>query len=503
METLVIEEGGVCELMGENPRIRVKNILNDGVIAYSGNHNQTLLRADGGDSPLTLEVYNTLILGGSGIKVLDGIQVQVVDSLIIEEQASFSALNGGGLTFADADSWLVYRGSVAQTAGALEWVAPPFSKNILLDNPFGLTIEEPMEIGGVFRFHQGRVSYINQGILSLSQEGSFQGMDADKFVNGPVEVSGNVSKFLPIGKAGLYRPVISEIQGSGSHKYTLEVIDGPVEGSLAEPIVDFLGDFHWQLYSTTGHLDEGIITFFFEPSQFPFSNDDLVVAFAGKNTTTYEARPIESVTDGQITVTVNPEGLYSLATLTPFSEQHFHHFETKPSLRWHEVDLVWSFRQDDLSESLLIFRSRDAYNWQLIKTVSLEPVWVEYLTMRWQDYPPSTGIWYYQLEHRRVEGESIFTEVVRAEVKNPQQLGAPSVSVDVGSDLIRVDFTREAFHGNYRIFNAKGKLVSVGEIHKTNGMQGSIPLHSLPSGLYFLSLEWNGSQTPIKRFVKP
>lgn len=502
LETLIIEEGAFFELLGENPFFRARNILNNGTVIYSG-HNQAFLLADGSDSPESMNDYKTLILGGAGMKILNGIVVQVSDSLILQEEARLSVANNGGLNYNGADPWLVYRGAEAQTADSLEWNKAISTKNIMLDNPSGLIIRYPLEISGTFQFKMGMVTYSESGLLSLGQEGSFQGMSDDKFVNGPVEVVGNVAQFLPIGKSGMYHPVIAAIEGSGNHRYTLEVIDQQIQGAFADPIVDFLGDVHWQLSTSAGNLNEGTLTVFYDASQFPFSSDDLVLAFANDFGDIFEARPNVTSTEGALTVSVNPEGLYTLATITPFAEQHFHHFEVRPLEEYQAVEVSWSIRQDDLSESLHLYRSRNAYEWELVKSFMLEPFMLDYLPMQHRDRPPATGTWYYQLEHRRLDVESIFTKVVRIEVKPIQKLNDSHVIYYPATDRIGLEFNQRVSGGGYRILNAKGITVDRGEFQISEGINGHIPAHTLPSGLYILVLEWNEVNKLVKRFFKP
>jgi hypothetical protein len=501
METLVIEPGAVLELGGQFPHIRVKNIHNEGTIRYSGDQNQTFIQADGSDAPFDPIFYNTLVLDGEGAKIIDNKVLQISDSLIIQGEASLSSINGGGLSYTSPNAWLVYRGSKPQTPTVLEWVQGVSSFNILLDNPSGLIVPQMFEISGEFRFRRGKVSNDGEGILRLLPGGKFEGMDQESYIEGAVEVSGNNAVFLPIGGSGFYKPLLAQIEGSMGHIYRVEVVGQAVEGMPAEPLVELLGQFHWQLSTIAGNLEDGTITFFYDPALFPFSSSDLAIAFSKTSSGLFHARPITNSVEGEITVLVNPEGYYSLGTLTPFGAQYFHFFEVYSLLQKKGVGLRWKLRQDDLSESILVYRSRNGLDWQLIKTLDLNPLPIENLEMQLDDYPNRSGFWYYQVEHRRSKGESFFSEVLRASVISDPLL--PIMWLDAKGDYIHLRWAQSSTNGQFFIFNTNGHQVLRGkkELHSEEPI--AISISSLPSGLYFLTIEGEGGRLLSKRFFKP
>jgi hypothetical protein len=503
MASLLIEEGGIFEILGANPRMRVRNIVNNGTILYSREGNQALVRSNGGTDPIELKHYGTLILSGSGTKTIDGLDIEIQDSLIFKGNATLNTTSGGSVEYIGPNSWLVYRGSSTQIPSTTTWRSSSSAMNVLLDNPSGLTITEALDIPSIFRLERGVIEFFETGKLKLLSEADFEGGNLNSYINGPIEVVGDKLRHLPLGKNGLYRPVFGSIAGIG-HTFSMEVFDTPVMGTPSDPLVALNNSFHWRLIPITGTLHSGTLTFLYESDDLASEDSDIRIAFSPALDGSFEKKPVVSNDlKGQITVNVNPSGIYTLGTIAPTSVLRFTNFQARASSKQNQINLEWSIITQDNSDKVVIHRSRDGKHWQAVSYFKIDYL-NQSLQMSYVDKPNNPGFWYYKLEHRLKSGQSYWSKVLRV---NWQFTAAETIKIwyDRQKETLHLALDEqgwgEGFH-ELQVYSLSGERIYQSPIATSQPSMLAYTIVNLPKGVYLVSLNNSGSKLS-RRLIVP
>lgn len=128
--------------------------------------------------------------------------------------------------------------SVLFTGNNPQLLGAPGTKGILrhmrLSNPSGLTLQGHQEVSSII-FDQGMIQTTNQAVLTLLAEGSshITGARNAAHINGPagVRMFGTGERFYPIGRNGVYRPVILTNSNTSTFDNDDELITEVVAGS--------------------------------------------------------------------------------------------------------------------------------------------------------------------------------------------------------------------------------------------------------------------------------
>ena len=130
----------------------------------------------------------------------------------------------------DFDS-VVFNGTAPQILGDFSGASGSM-KRLHINNAAGLTMGSDQVVQG-FRFVNGLIKTDSENMLTLTGQTTPENMGhPGSYINGPLTVeisSGSGDRLFPIGKNGLYRPVMLDNNccGSNSAKFIAEVISGP------------------------------------------------------------------------------------------------------------------------------------------------------------------------------------------------------------------------------------------------------------------------------------
>lgn len=130
----------------------------------------------------------------------------------------------------DFDS-VVFNGTSAQMLGDFSGASGSMNR-MHINNPAGLTMGSDQEVSG-FRFVNGLITTNSENIITLkaSVDPENRGHNGSH-INGPLIVelsSGSGERLFPIGKNGIYRPVLLDngnANSESSDRFTAEVIEG-------------------------------------------------------------------------------------------------------------------------------------------------------------------------------------------------------------------------------------------------------------------------------------
>jgi hypothetical protein len=506
-DSLIVESNGVLELRGAAPRIGVKNLRLDGKVVYGIEGDQTLLRAGSagsagiGSKP---EKYGTIELLGNGLKTIPtDYLISVSDSLILGGSATLATTGTGDLSFdaASDNVWVVYRGSVPQRPGNLDWPNNISKLNFLLDNPAGLTINDSKVVGNRFVFGKGKVNVEDGGSITLVSNGLFLGAAENAFVNGPIQVRGDGEHFLPLGKNSVYRPVYSQIKGE-SHTYSVELFDFGVSGIPVEPIRKLKTGYHWEVKRIEGTLEPGSMTFLYEPDDLPSSPEDIKIAFSPNRDGVFSPLPIIEKPDiGLLRVSVNPSGFYTPGTTLPMSVLSFLWVKANVKNNHGSVLLEWAMTTDEESHKVVVERSRDGLTWRSVSEIPILQGLRERVDFSHVDRPYSAGRWYYRLVKHYHSGERIYSDILRIDLSN--LLTEISVSLDEKRRELVINPTQNTIK-RISIYSLEGQLV----LSTSNELRGDVQTRiSLPftmkPALYILVLEGTGKVEKKKIYLNP
>ena len=486
-QELRIEQGGILELLGENPRIAAANIINNGSIIYARNGNQTLLQNNSGGVPIN--TYSILKLTGTGTKTLP-YAITVNDSLIIQQSAS---INRNSLTInAPANFTLVFRGSSAQTTNEENW--PDTSlPNLVVDNPHGLSLHEAKTITNKLTLLRGNINTTSH-LLTLNTDATIEGGSINSFVAGPLAHAGSGEKFFPIGKGEIYRPANANISGT-SHTYSIELIDEEPIGNPIEPLTLLSNHYHWRLLPIAGSLSAGSIEFTYDPEDIPSDDEDIRIGFSSSISGDLEVlSTLENSEIGKITVSVNPSGVYGLGSINPQSTLPVVWKSFNIEAQNQHVLINWETSFEKNVSHFEILKSEDSGRvFSKIAEVIANGNSISTSSYSYTD----TQIWkrrnFYKIRQIDIDGSSSSTEVKRIDV----DFGTEPKIWTSSNKILYVWDNDSALGIQIQIYSSTGKVVYAANIDNSlnkSERNFQIPLLSLKGGMYWVVLNKN-SQT--------
>lgn len=485
-QELRIEQGGILELLGENPRIAAANIINNGSIIYARNGNQTLVQNNSGGAPIN--TYSILKLTGTGTKTLP-YAITINDSLIIQQSA---AINRNSFTInAPSNFTLVFRGSSAQTTNEENW--PDTSlPNLVVDNPHGLSLHEAKTITNKLTLLRGNINTTSH-LLTLNTDATIEGGSINGFVAGPLAHAGSGEKFFPIGKGEIYRPAYANISGT-SHIYSMELIDEEPIGNPIEPIALISNHYQWQLATIAGSLSAGSIKFTYDPEDIPSDDEDIRVGFSPSISGDLEAlNTLENSLVGEIMVSVNPSGVYGLGTINPQSTLPVLWKSFNIEAHNQRVLINWetSFEKN-VSHFEILKADVGGRIFEKIGRVNAIGNSLAISNYSFTDSQISNSRNYYKIRQVDIDGSVSTTEVKRIDLELLEALKiwvTPSKTLFIGcpdsESSIRI-----------QLYSNTGKLIFATNQNGSNKVNNhyQIPLNTLKGGMYWVVVNKN-SQT--------
>lgn len=495
-QELRIEEGGILELLGENPRIAAANIINNGSIIYSRNGNQTLLQNNSGGAQINS--YSILKLSGIGTKTLTN-AITINDSLIIQQSAE---INRNSFTIIAPESFtLVFRGSSAQTTNEENW--PSMSlPNLVVDNPHGLSLHEAKTITNKLTLLRGNINTTSY-LLTINTEATVEGGSINGFVAGPIAHTGSGEKFFPIGKGEIYRPTYANISGTG-HIYSMELIDEEPIGNPIEPLAFISNHYQWQLSTIAGSLSAGSIKFTYDPGDIPSEDEDIRIGFSSSISGDLKALcTIENNLVGEITVSVNPSGVYGLGTINPQSTLPviWKSFNIEAHNQYVLINWETSFEKN-VSHFEILKSEYSGRVFLKIDEVIAKGNSISTSSYSYTDTQISKRRNFYKIRQIDIDGSSSSTEVKRIDVdfeSEPKIWTAPNKILHVSDSDSKLGI-------QIQIYSSAGKVVFAANNDVIlNKSDGNIQIHlqSLKGGMYWVVVNKNSKTLRQKIWLSP
>ncbi len=479
-----INEGGVLELFGTSPYIAAASIINEGLIIFGSSGNQTLLQGNSGG--VAFGTYDNLRVAGSGVKTLAN-AITVNDSLMIEGSATISRASFA-LNYASS-STLVFRGTNAQLTTEENWPDPSIP-NLVVDNSYGLSLHEPKSISNRLNLINGNLiseSYL----LTLSAAASVDGGSSDSFVSGPMAHTGSGEKYFPVGKGGIFRPAHANISGTG-HEYSLEIVEAGPVGNPVAPILLLSSQYHWQLETVAGSLSTGSIKFTYEAEDILSDDEDIRIGFS--SSTSGDLAPLTTIDNsqiGEITVGVNPAGVYGLGTINPQSVLPvvWKSFTIKQQDR--NVVLHWETSlEKDVSHFEILKSEEGGSLFKKIAEIESKGNSMILTNYSFTDILVNKSRNFYKIRQVDVNGSSSTTEILRIDLKIS---ASPKIWTTRKKNLYIENLGSERVT-HLEVYSKTGEVVfttNYETLHSSNGFY-EIPLHSLNTGMYLVIVHKDG-----------
>jgi len=489
-----INKGGILELLGQNPYIAAANIIIEGTIIYGRSGIQTLLQSNSGGVPINS--YAILKLSGSGAKSLAN-QITVNDSLVIKESSTINR-NSFTLNFV-ATTALVFRGTVAQTTTEDNWPDATIP-NLVIDNPNGVSLHEVKTVTNQLTLIRGNIN-TQSHLLTIAADASIDGGSEESFISGPLAHVGSGEKKFPVGKGTIYRPVFANISGT-THTYSIELKDEEPIGNPVEPITLLSNLYHWQLATVSGSLSTGSIRFIYDPEDIESDDEDIRIGFSASiSGDLEEISTLDNSQVGEITVSVNPSGVYGIGTINPQSTLPVVWKSVNISAQGNNALITWETSFEENISHFEILKSEDGGRiFQTIGRINTKGNSITGSSYQFTDTQINTSRNYYKVRQVDIDGSSSTTEVHRIDLQISTRLRIWT-SID---KVLFVENSESEAISTIQIFSSIGKVVYTTDPSTPFGTQGSyqIPLQFLKGGMYWVVVNKN-SQTLKQKIWLP
>ena len=197
--------------------------------------------------------FGTSVLNGSGgtFTANSGSTLITANTAGISTSVNTGTIQVGGTKTYSATANYIFNGSSPQSTGN----GLTGANNLTIDNSAGVTLTSNATVTGVLDFANGLLT-TNANTITIASAGSITNADATKYVNGKLAKAFiNTTPFTyPIGKGGIYSPVVFNYDAVTSKTATIEQFEAafPVAIPSSVSIVNF-GDRYWNItQSATG-----------------------------------------------------------------------------------------------------------------------------------------------------------------------------------------------------------------------------------------------------------
>jgi len=302
---LIVEPNGIIEVMGTSFTQSYSDfnvtLANGSTVEYAGSSPQEI------DPNLA---YSNLQISGSAAKSLGG-DVTVANNFTnvggngdmlnftnnnfdLSVEGAFDIgsgqvnINAGNLAIGMAyfssccaiispnnDGTVIFNGSIGATFNSTGEAIP----NLIVATVAGLTLNGPIDISNSLSINAGMILNDNAP-LTFENNATFNSTVATSFISGPVSKEGNSTFDFPVGKGGLFAPLIISPPFEASDAFTVEFFNEPQPfGSEKDPSLATLSQCgYWKVDRTVGS-SEVFVTLGWQSAICGISNlDDLRVA---------------------------------------------------------------------------------------------------------------------------------------------------------------------------------------------------------------------------------
>lgn len=405
----------------------------------------------------TLEVLNggTLNFNGYNVTGLGALINNAGGTLKITSPQGITASGVGGNVQTttrnyDAGGTYSYVGTVLQATGN---GVPAAVANVVVNNGNGVQLSQPTTITGNLSLVNGLLSTTAANTLTLGTDATVTGGSNSSYINGQVIQATNslTAKTLPVGKNGVYAPVVLTPAANTAATFIAEYFNGTAvtpdattyaSGSDIQSVDDFQ---YWEVNRTNGTAAVSI--------NLPFQSSSNIPALSRAFVAHYNGVAWENAGNGGTTGTTSNGTVTSGAvnTFSPFTvgvlnstplPLGLNNFNVTKEASF--VNITWDNADETAGSKYLVERSANGGTFETIATVNGAGKASKYT---YEDRNYKTGDNYYRLTLVAIDGTTTVSKVKQVFIKaaaapvtvypNPAS-GAIKVAGLTAGDMVKV-----------------------------------------------------------------
>jgi hypothetical protein len=416
--------------------------------------------------------------------------------------------SGADYEFRGATTGIFTTTSVANTA-----------RNIVINNTSGnVTLNQPMVVTGSFTLTAGNLITTSTNLLIINDNATASGGSYSpvRYVDGPVQKTGNDAFTFPVGKSGVYAPISISAPGTTTDAFIAEYIrsSGSALGTItASGLARVSNCEYWNLNRITGSATVNVTLSWSNqsPCNAAVYVDDLAtLTVAHFNGTNWNSHGNSGGTTGNVvagTVTWN-----AVSTFSPFTIGSTSSATNPLPVRFGnitanqngaDINVEWFvYSEEDISH-YEIERSENGTRFHSIGRVSPAN---QNIVNRYSflDATPLTGNGFYRIKSIDIDGKYLYSSIVRITIGGNNENKINIYPNPVKAD--NISFQLAALQkGNYvvKIIGSNGQqLYHRSFYHNGGSISQVMPLPpGIKTGMYILYLENNGMKVTGQSFI--
>lgn len=452
---------------------------------------------------------NTLEVLNGGILNFNGFNVTGAGNLINNAGGTLKITSPQGITSSGATGNVQTTTRTYNAAGTYMFVGaagqstgngvPASVANVVVNNANGVQLSQPTTITGNLSLQNGLVGNTATNILTLAADATVTGGNSSSYINGPVTLGTNntTPKTVPVGKNGVYAPVVLTPAVSSAATFVAEYFNGAgatqdattyASGSDIQSIDNFQ---YWNVSRSSGSAAATLNLPFQSSSNIPDLSRAIVAHYngtawenAGNTATT------GSVSNGTVTsAAVNSFSPFTVGVLnsTPLP-LGLDDFNVKKEAS--AVMVSWHNAAETPGSQYLVERSQDGKTFETIATVAASGKESRYT---YGDRTYKAGDNYYRLTLVDRDGTATVSKVKQIFIKAANLIEAyPNPASGT------VKLSGLAVEDVVNIYNATGVLVR--SLKAVQAIQ-VLDLADLPVGNYNIRVVHAGKTIATEKLV--
>ncbi len=341
---------------------------------------------------------------------------------------------------------------------------------------------------GPVTFAGGVVTTTPTNILSFNSTATITGQSATSFISGPLtrNTAATAAITFPVGKNGVYMPVIITPNAATASTYTVELNSSfkgtPNYTSVNAPLASVDATSYFNIDRLAGGAPADITL----PYSAAMNNvtDYTKLVVAHNNGSSWDAltsnAPAGDATSGTITATaVNSFSPFAIGTTTvqplPVKVSGF-----ELSKQNNTAVLNWTLQTTDGGEKAAIERSADGKTFTALNTQSVEKAMS--VKQSYTDTNPVQGVNYYRLAVTGSNGIAAYSKVLTATFSKD---GNVSIYPNPAQQFIAIDWMDNATPVSVEVCNLTGQLISSKVV--TEATHAELPVNNLSNGAYIIT----------------
>ncbi len=371
--------------------------------------------------------------------------------------------------------------------------------NLIIDNPYGVTLDYSRSIGGKLFMLRGKLILFNTGVLLTMTPSSSVGAVSDSsFVSGKMVKTGATPFTFPIGKNNQYRPITVTPVG-GTETFTAEYFKADPNASFntmsKDATLNHVSRCEYWTLLRTGTKDANVSLSWNTYSCGVDSLSSLRVAqwdgtkWLDKNASAYSGNTTTGTLNAGLTITLfGATRPLTLASATPFNplpvELIF--FETKSYKDYNQLN--WQTASEKNSDYFQLEHSQNGNDFSEIGRVNAAGNSNEIINYSFRDEHPLRGISYYRLNEFDFNGAwSLSKTIVSKSITDKNEL-----LIFINDENLLVNIISENDETvPLNIFDINGKEVLSKNIIANQTY--NISISNLSHGFYFAKIVSNGA----------